>query len=400
MTILIADKIADNAIEQLRRAGHEIETLPAGASDTLLEALARLDPHVLIVRSTQVTSTMVEATSGLELIVRAGAGFDTIDVEAASSRGIFVANCPGKNSSAVAELTIGLLLSLDRRIPDNVADARKGRWNKEAYSAAEGINGKTLGVIGLGNVGEHVARIGQSLGMRVLAWSRSLTEERAIELGVDRRPSPIDIAAEADVVTLHVAATPDTRNLADRAFFEAMRSGAYFINTTRGSVVDEEALLRAMEEKGIVAAVDVFEGEPEMKQGELDNPLARHPNLYITHHIGASTLQAQEATAAEVARIISTYVETGKVPNCVNLEEHSPATHLLTIRHLDKIGVLAAVLNEVRTAEWNVQEMENLIFEGAKAACARIRFSGRPRDDVIDRIEDHPDVLAVSLISL
>lgn len=400
MKILIADKIADSGLSQLRAEGHDIEVLPKGSADDLLQALARIRPSVLVVRSTRVSSEMMDADQDLELIVRAGAGFDTIDVEAASSRGIFVANCPGKNSDAVAELAIGLMLSLDRRIPDNVRDARSGIWNKAEYSKARGLKGNTLGVIGLGNIGTRVALAGKSLGMRVIAWSRSLSEAEATELEIGRMPSPVDVAAEADVVTIHVAASPDTYHLADRTFFDAMRPGSHFINTARGSVVDEDALLWAMEEKGVLAAVDVLEGEPEQKKGTISHHLADHPNLYLTHHIGASTFQAQEATAAEAVRVITSYGETGEVPNCVNLEEHSPATHLLTVRHLDKIGVLSAVLNEVRRAEWNVQEMENLIFAGAKAACARIRFNGHPRDEVVKRIEDHPDVLAVSLISL
>jgi D-3-phosphoglycerate dehydrogenase len=343
---------------------------------------------------------MMEASPALELIVRAGAGYDTIDVESASSRGIFVSNCPGRNSDAVAELTIGLMIALDRRIPDNVSDARTGRWNKGAYSSARGIKGATLGIVGLGNIGARVANLAQALGMQVVAWSRSLTDEKAEELGVTRKSSPIEVAADADVVTLHVAASSETRNLADAAFFQAMRSGSIFINTTRASVVDEEALRRAVEEKGIYAGLDVMEGEPAQKEGPFEHPLAAHPHVYFTHHIGASTEQAQEAIAAEAIRIVNVYDESGHVPNCVNIERHSPATHLLTVRHLDKVGVLAAVLDEVRKAEWNVQEMENLIFAGARAACARITFNGSPSSEVVRQIEDHPDVLAVSILAL
>ncbi len=400
MHIVIADKIADASVARLEEAGHEVVMLPKASGDALNEALSSNRPHVLVVRSTRVTSEMMDADSRLELIVRAGAGYDNIDVQGASDRGVFVANCPGKNADAVAELTIGMMLALDRRIPDNVRDAREGHWNKATYSQAAGIQGMTLGIVGLGHIGRRVAELGRALGMRVIAWSRSLTEELADELDVERRSSPVHVAAEADVVTIHVAATPDTHHLANRAFFEAMRVGAYFINTTRSSVVDEEALGWAMDEKNILAAVDVVEGEPDQKEGVFSHPLSDHPDLYITHHIGASTRQAQAATAAEAVRIIMTYDESGEVPNCVNLEEHSPATHLLTVRHRDKVGVLAAVLDEIRKAEWNIQEMENLIFEGANAACARIRFDGQPDDHVVRCIEDHPDVLAVSLIPL
>jgi D-3-phosphoglycerate dehydrogenase len=400
MNILIADKVSDTGRTLLEDAGHYVVFAPEASGPSLLAALETEQPQALLVRSTRVTADMMESCPRLELIVRAGAGYDTIDAEAASGRGIFVSNCPGKNSAAVAELTIGLLLALDRRIPDNVQEAREGRWNKTTYARAAGVRGRTLGVIGLGSIGLMVAKFGQALGMSVIAWSRSLTEATADELGVLRKDDPLLVAGEADAVTLHVAATEETRGLAGRRFFEQMKEGALFINTTRGSVVDEEALRWALDHRSIKAALDVMQGEPATKAGTFEHPLADHPSVYFTHHIGASTQQAQEAIAAEAVRIIMTYDESGYAPNCVNLERHSPATHLLTVRHLDKIGVLAAVLDEVRKAEWNVQEMENLIFAGARAACARIRFDGHPRSDVAGRIEDHPDVLAVSLISL
>ncbi len=400
MKVLLADKLAASGIEALQDAGHEVLMQPTVSGEALRDVLREAQPQVLVVRSTKVTADMMQASPALELIVRAGAGYDTIDVAGASERGVFVANCPGKNAVAVAELTIGLMLALDRRIPDNVQDARQGLWNKALYSKAEGIKGKTLGVVGVGNIGEAVIARAQALEMNVVAWSRSLTAAHAEVLDVIRVDSPLEVAKNADVVSLHVASTPETRHLADRAFFEAMRPGALFINTTRGAVVDEDALRWALEEKRIRAGLDVFDGEPAGKEGPFEHPLAAHPGVYVTHHIGASTEQAQDATAAEAVRIVNTYAATGKVPNCVNMEAHSPATHLLTVRHLDKVGVLAAVLDEVRKADWNVQEMENLVFEGAKAACARIRFAGAPNNEVLERINDHGDVLAVSLIEL
>ncbi len=400
MHVFIADSLSDTAMALLKQGGHTVTNEPKLKGDALVEALAAARPAVLVVRSTKVPEAMMAASPDLELIVRAGAGYDTIDVEAASRRGIFVANCPGKNSVAVAELTWALILALDRALPDNVADARAGQWNKARYAQAEGLKGRTLGVVGMGGIGREVARRAAAFDMPVVAWSRSLTEREAAQLGVRRLESPREVAAAADVVTLHVAASPETRHLADAAFFEAMKPGAFFINTTRGSVVDEAALRRALDEKGLRAGLDVFEGEPSGKEGPFEHPLAGHPNVYLTHHIGASTNQAQEAIAQEAVRIVNTYAETGRVPNCVNLAEQSPATHLLTVRHLDKVGVLAAVLDEVRKAGWNVQEMENLIFDGATAACARIRFDGQPNDAVLAGIVSHPDVLAAGVIAL
>ncbi len=400
MKILIADKLSDQATAALEGAGHEVVVDPRATGDALLDVLREAQPQVLIVRSTKVPAAAMEAAANLELIVRAGAGYDNINVEAASGRGIFVANCPGKNSTAVAELTMGLILALDRALPDNVSDARQGQWNKAKYSKASGLKGRTLGLIGMGNIGQEVAARARAFEMRVVAWSRSLDDSKAKAYGVERMDSPLAVAREADVVTLHVAATPDTKNLADHAFFEAMKPGAFFLNTTRGSVVDEDALRWAMDEKNIRAALDVMSDEPAQKEGPFQHPLAGHPNVYLSHHIGASTEQAQDAIADEAARIVNTYAETGEVRHCVNLAEHSPATHLLTVRHLDKVGVLAAVLDEVRKAGWNVQEMENLIFEGAKAACARLRFDGDPSDAVVECIGAHEDVLAVSLLPL
>ena len=400
MDILIADKLSPSGLEKLKAAGHRVHDHPSLTGDDLAASLRKINPSVLLVRSTKVPDSALAAAADLQLVVRAGAGYDTIDVSGASARGIFVANCPGKNAVAVAELTLGLILSLDRRIPDNVADARRGEWAKATYSKAEGLKGRRLALIGLGNIGKAVARRAQAFGLEVSAWSRSLTPAKAAKLGVDFRETVLDAVKGADIVSLHVAATPDTRLLADRTFFKAMKPGALFINTTRSSVVDEEALLEAMDQKGVRAGLDVFDEEPAAKSGSFESKLAAHPSVYITHHIGASTEQAQEAIAQEAVRVVLGFAETGEVANCVNMAAASDATHQLTVRHLDHVGVLAAVLDEMRSAGWNVQEMENLLFLGGEAACAYIRFQGKPDPDVLDRIARHPDVLATSIVEL
>ncbi len=400
MTVLVADTIAQVGIDALERAGHEAIVRPGLSGDALPEALSEYAPQALVVRSTRVPAEALDASPPLGLVVRAGAGYDTIDVRGASERGIFVANCPGKNSVAVAELTMGLILALDRRIADNVAEARAGRWNKKKYARAEGLKGRRLGVVGVGSIGTAVIERAKAFDMNVIAWSRSLTPDAAERLGVGRRGDPREVAADADVVTLHVAATPDTERLADRAFFEAMPEGAVFVNTSRASVVDEAALAWAVDAKNLRVGLDVVAGEPAQKEADFEHPLARHPNVYVTHHIGASTQQAQNATAEEAARVVNTYDETGAVPNCVNLAKQTPATHQITVRHRDKVGVLAAVLDEMRGAGWNIQEMDNLIFEGAQAASAGIRFDGEMDEAVIKRIEALDDVFAVTLIEL
>jgi len=400
MHILIADKLSDQCIERLESAGHEVTMRPELKNGDLVSAMTEIKPQILVVRSTKVTAEMMDADMSLELIVRAGAGYDTIDSEGASERGIFLANCPGKNAAAVAELTIGLILSLDRSIPDNVMDARKGEWNKAKYGKAQGVKGKTLGIVGIGNIGREVIQRAKALEMRIVAWSRSLTDEKAESLGIERLASPLDVAARSDIVSLHVASTPETHHLANADFFEAMMPGSFFINTTRSNVVDDDALVKAMEEKGIRAALDVFTGEPAIKQGEFSHPLASRKDVYLTHHIGASTGQAQGAIADEAVRVILLYAETGEAANCVNMAETTPATHQLTVRHLDKVGVLASVLDQIRNADWNIQEMENLVFSGAHAACATIRFNGSPDSSVLERIGDLDDILAINIIDL
>ncbi|PSQ76757.1 MAG: hydroxyacid dehydrogenase [Bacteroidetes bacterium QH_8_67_23] len=399
MTVLVASNVADAGLEALREAGHTVEKDAALAGDALAGALAEKRPAVLVVRSTRVTGAMMDADPSLELIVRAGAGYDTIDVDGASERGIFVANCPGQNADAVAELTMGLVVALDRRLPDNVIDARAGRWNKAAYADADGLKGKTFGIVGLGNIGEAVAERAKGFEMDGVAWSRSLTKEGAAARGLAHADSPEAVARFSDIVSVHVASTPETKHLADRAFFEEMSDGAFFVNTSRAAVVDEDALQWALDEKHLRAALDLVSDEPSEKEASgFEHPLMQHPRCYVTHHIGASTQQAQDATALEAARVIETFAETGQVPNVVNLAAPSEGAHQLTVRHRDEVGVLAGVLDEARKAGWNIQEMENLIFAGAGAAVAHIRFDGDPSDETVRDIERHDDVLAVSLL--
>jgi D-3-phosphoglycerate dehydrogenase / 2-oxoglutarate reductase len=400
MKILVADKFSDSAVESLQKEGHTLRVDPGLSGGALTEALAEFAPQALVVRSTKVTAADLDASPSLELVVRAGAGVDTIDVEAASHRGIFVANCPGKNAVAVAELAFGLILALDRRLADNVQAAREGRWEKAEFSKARGLRGRTLGLIGLGSIGREMAARASAFGMDVVAWSRSLTEEAADDLGIERAASPEDVASRADVVSIHVAATPDTRNLVDASFLGKMKEGAFLINTSRASVVDEEAVADAVGGRGLRYATDVPAGEPSAKQGAFEHPLASHPSVYISHHIGASTEEATEAIGQEAGRVLSVYAATGRVLNCVNLADRTPASHLLTVRHRDRVGVLAAVLDEVRRANWNVQEMENLIFAGAEAACARIRFDGRPNAETLRAISDQENVLAATILEL
>jgi len=358
----------------------------------------RLRPDVLVVRSTKVTEAAL-ARGALKLVVRAGAGYNSIDVAAASRRGIYVSNCPGKNSIAVAELAFALILALDRRLADNVISLREGHWNKAEFSKARGLFGRTLGLIGLGQIGREMIPRAQGFGMPVVAWSRSLTPEIAEQLGIGYKASLENVASASDIVSVHVALNAQTRGLIGAKFFERMRPGGYFINTSRAEVVDQDALSRALREKGIRAGLDVFEKEPSGGTGEFADEIVKAGLVYATHHIGASTDQAQEAIAAETVRIVRAFEETGKVPNVVNLAKATPSCCALVVRHLDRPGVLASVLDAISEARINVQEMENIIFEGAEAAVARINLESEPGAEMLERIRtSNPDILEIGLI--
>lgn len=400
MRVLIADKFEKSGVDGLTAAGCEVISKPGLKDEALAAEVAAAQPDVLVVRSTKVTDAIL-AAGPLKLIVRAGAGYNTIDVAAASRRGIYVSNCPGKNSIAVAELAFGLILSLDRRIPENVADLHQGKWNKSGYSKARGLFGRKLGLIGLGQIGREMIPRARGFGMPVIAWSRRLTPDAAGALGVEYAASPGDVAAAADIVSVHVAMNAETRGMLNSGFFDRMQPGAYFVNTARAEVVDAGALEAAVRDKSLRVALDVHANEPAGGAGDFPGGLAAQPGVYGTHHIGASTDQAQEAIAAETVRIIRCFAETGKVPNVVNLAHSTPAVCALVVRHMDRPGVLASVLDAISGERINVQEMENIVFEGAEAAVARIHLEREPDAGMLQRIQAaNQNILELSLIRI
>ena len=416
MKVLVADKFEKIGLDGLKAAGCEVVYEPDLKDDALLSAIASSAADVLVVRGTKVTAPMLDA-GRLALIVRAGAGYNTIDVAAASRRGIYVSNCPGKNAIAVAELAFALILALDRRVPENVADLRAGKWNKKEYSKAQGLFGKTIGLLGIGSIGREMIRRAAGFGMPVAVWSRRfdgerrpMTEQEARDLGiegafrqvrVDLEPSPAEVAARADVLSVHLALDAATKGLVNAAVLGRLKDGAIFVNTARGEVIDHQALAAAIRDQGLRVGLDVYANEPAVAAGAFDDEIVRMPGVYGTHHIGASTEQAQEAIAAETVRIIRSYKETGRVPNVVNLAVRTPATHMLVVRHRDRPGVLAHVFDHLRRANLNVQETENIVFEGAEAAVARINLDGAPAAPLCARIKtENADVLDLQVVPL
>jgi len=407
MKVLIADQFEQSGIDAIIAAGCDVVYEPSLADQQLADALTTRRPDVLVVRSTRVTEPMLADTS-LSLIVRAGAGVNTIDVDAASRRGIYVSNCPGKNSHAVAELTFALILALDRRIAENVSDLRAGNWNKKEYSKARGLFGRTLGILGYGNIGQEVARRALAFGMRIVVWSRRFHGSPIPNPGspipdpsVTVLHSPEEVAGQSDVLSVHLALASDTRNFVNGSVLDRLKPGSYVVNTSRAEVVDHAALADAVRARGIHVALDVFAKEPASATGEFTDPLLTLPGVIGTHHIGASTEQAQEAIAAEAARIVRVYKETGHVPNVVNLASTTPATHRLVVRHRDRPGVLAHVFDHLRAGNLNVQETENIVFQGAEAAIARINLDGEPPAKLLETIaRGNQDILNLYLVKI
>jgi D-3-phosphoglycerate dehydrogenase len=404
MRVLVADKFEQSGIDGLKSAGCDVVYQPDLKDDALSQALRDTAADVLVVRSTAVTGVMLESGS-LSLVVRAGAGYNTIDVATASKRGIYVSNCPGKNAIAVAELAFALVLALDRRVPDNVADLRAGTWNKKEYSKARGLYGRTLGLLGYGNIGQEMAKRAHAFGMPIVVWSRRFAtgKDQIADQPVPMQlaASPAEVAERCDILSVHLALNADTKAIVNASVLDKLKPGSYFINTARAEVVDHAALEKVVRQRGVRVGLDVFPDEPTAASGAFSAALAALPNVYGTHHIGASTDQAQEAIAAETVRTIASYKDTGKVPNVVNLAKKTPATHMLVVRHRDRPGVLAHVFEHLRHGNINVQETENVIFEGAQAAVARINLDGAPSDTLLQAMQSgNADILDLHLVTI
>ncbi|MGO9246956.1 MAG: NAD(P)-dependent oxidoreductase [Verrucomicrobiia bacterium] len=399
MKILIADKFSESHLDRLKKLGCDVTYNASVKAEELPKLIG--SSKVLVVRSKQVNADTIKAGTQLAVILRAGAGVNTIDVKAASARGVYVTNCPGKNSVAVAELAFALLLAIDRRIPDNVAAFRAHKWNKKEFSKADGIHGKTLGVIGIGQIGREVVKRAHAFGLHVIAWSRSLNLQKARDLNIEYTPDLDTVFRRADIISLHVALKPDTKKLVTADRIAMMKPNAILINTARGEVVDQTALRAAVEAKRIRAGLDVYDPEPAEATAGFADPILDLPNFYGTHHIGASTEQAQEAIAEEAIRIIETYIKTGVVLNCVNLATRTPAKWQLIVRHFDRVGVLAHVMDQIRRANTNIEEVQNIIFDGATAACCRIQLDTEPGDKLLAAIKNgNPDIISVESLRI
>lgn len=398
MKVLLADALPDAAVERLEAAGDEVTRMPELTADTLRDHIAGFE--VLIVRSTKVTAEALDAADSLGLIVRAGAGTNTIAADRAAELGVYVCNVPGKNALAVAELTMGLLIAIDRHIAAGTADLRSGAWNKKAYSKADGLFGRRMGIIGVGDIGIATAARAWAFGIDVVAVAKPGRSDSAVAraeaAGIEFVDTLDELLATSDIVSLHVPGSADTKGMVDAAFLAKMQNGAILLNTSRGDVVDEAALIEAMDTRGIRAGLDVYANEPGSGTADFDSALARHPNVVGTHHVGASTSQAQAAVTDGTIDTVQAY-RVGSPINCVNLNPVPTRAATLTVRHHDRVGVLASVLQVLRKEELNVSNMQNRVFAGSKAAVASIDVGHLPSDEIVAEIQALADVIYIAV---
>jgi D-3-phosphoglycerate dehydrogenase len=402
MRLLIADKLHPRAIEELRTLPIEVVYEPELTRESLEQRLNGIG--ILVVRSTEVTAAAIDNAKQLNLIVRAGAEYATIDVRAACKRGIYVANCPGKNASAVAELVFALILALDRRIADAVAALRASKWERQEYGKAEGLYGKTIGIAGFGAIGREVAQRARGFGLLPVVWSRSLNAARAADLGIVHAASIHELAARSQILTIHLALTERTRQVVSAKVIDLLPDGASVINTARADLVDHKALFAAVEKRGLRVGLDVYPDEPRGTRIFSTPEIFRsHPSgglVYGTPHIAAATDQAQLAIASETVRIIRSFLLAATVPNVVNVSSSTAARFQLVIRMLDKVGTFAHVLSVLKRHGINVEEVTNTVFEGGVAACAKLRLLLRPTEACMAEIKAFDEVLHVDLVTL
>ena len=320
MKILLADKFPSFGIDLLSALGHSCILKPDLLEDDLPHEVS--DAEILVVRSTKVTQKTIRSAPNLKMIIRAGAGTNTIDKSEASLKKIPVCNVPGRNAAAVAELVMGLIISIDRNIPDNVLDLRQGCWNKKRYGASEGLYGKSLGVIGVGAIGLAVLERARGFGLRMQVIAKSgrpkKLQKRMLEIGVQTVSDLETLISGSDILTFHLPANSSTKKMIDSTFLQRVKHGTVLINTSRGDLIDEEALIRYLNEKDLRVGLDVYDKEPSTSSGIFNSELAKHPNVYGTHHIGASTAQAQRAVTEGVIEIVEAFAN-GQVLNCVNI---------------------------------------------------------------------------------
>ncbi|WP_040203764.1 phosphoglycerate dehydrogenase [Neobacillus jeddahensis] len=359
--VLVTDGISSTGLKSLLEHPHfVVERQPTLPTEDLKQIIGDYD--ALIVRSqTKVTEDLLSAAKRLRVIARAGVGVDNIDVNAATRKGIIVINAPGANTIAATEHTLAMMLSLARKIPQAHQKTSSGAWDRNSFKGVE-LYKKTLGVIGMGKIGTEVAKRAKSFGMNILGFDPYLSEERAKKLGMTKASLDL-IAQESDFITIHTPLTNDTRGLVNDEYLSKTKKGVRFINCARGGVIDEKALVRAIQSGHVAgAALDVFEKEPVA-----DVELLQNPNIIVTPHLGASTVEAQEKVAQEVSAEIIEIFETQSIQNAVNMPQMSGETQAKLQPYLllgDQMGQLVIqLLNKQAPSKIEINYYGDLIEE-------------------------------------
>lgn len=394
MKILVACEMPDYTLSELRALGNEVSYEPALTTAGIIEHIA--DAAILIVGRTRVPPEAIERGQRLQMIVRRGQGVSNIAVEEASAQGVFVAHCPTEEAVAIAELTFGLALALDRDLVTN-AVAMRERALRERVVRSQGLATRTLGVLNFGPVGRELARRAKAFGMDVLGWAPALDHDEKPVEGVEFVSWPRELARRSDVIAVHAPPEGMDELLVDAEFVSNMRDRASFIHIGRPGAIDHEALAVGVEKKGLRVAVDLMATDPSREMARYKWRLFDLPGVIGTPGLGPLTIQAREATAAEAVRIIRRFLVYGEPSHCVNLAERSPATWQLVLRLRDTAGVMAAIMDAIRADDINAEEITCRVFTGAQAAWCVIALDERPSAHCLEAIGAADGVLHLDL---
>lgn len=396
MKILVACDLPEDALRPLNSLATEVLIHPDADGPRLRELIK--DVGILVVGDARVAPETIAHGKSLQMIVRAGPGPGEVAVDEASGQGVFVTHCPDQHATAVAELAFALMLALDRRIIENMEGLRDGRWNREEVGDADGLAGRTLGILGYNAVGKLVAERARAFGMHIVAWSPSTAGGPApTDPSIEFCNWPRELARKADVVTVHVGSDEARGAVVDAEFLASMKPGASLVHVGHPGAADEGALLEAVQQQKIRVALDVFTSAPAGDHARFRCSLCSLPGVVVTQHIGPLTAQARRAVAAEVVRIIREFVVTGEAIQCINLLERSPATWQLVLRVRDQVGVMAAILEAIRADGINAQEITSRVFTGAKAASCTIALDERPSTEALEAVGQLADVMHLEL---
>lgn len=389
MRVLIADIFSTSHIENLEsHSNFEIQYNDKLNGESLESSIRSFDPHVLVVRSTKVQNNHFKAGKSLEAVIRAGTGYENIDKVSATAKGVFVANCPGKNAIAVAELAFGLILAIDRRLVSNDMELKQKKWNKGEYTNCKGLKGRTLGIIGYGNIGNEMATRALAFEMNVMVFSR--TKPTPSDNRVIVADSLDELLISSDIISLHLPPTNITKEMVNEAFLKKMKKNAVLINTSRGNLVVEKQLINHLNENPeFYCGLDVYMDEPADKKGVFNNELSQHARVIGTHHIGASTKQAEDAIGQEAYRMLLEYQRNGIMPNCVNMAKELKI-NVLSIKYQNTSEFLPELYAILGKFKIRVFESKIEVFEGGNTGLTKMKVE---ETELINKIDESLKVL-------